>query len=99
MGAAWQFHWMCGLLEGESPFLLQMGSPRGQDYGNLHSSSPLSFRVRLAVVGLKLSERLRVFHSHSWHTLLAWALDKRESKSQILLCPSVRLLSFQLVYT
>lgn len=44
------------------------------------------------------SERLQVFHSHSWHTLLPWALDKRESKSQILLCPGVHLPSFQLVY-
>ena len=89
---------MRGLLESEASFLLHVGSPSRQDYGNLHSSSPLPFRVRLAVVGLILSERLQVFHSHGWHTLLPWALHKRESKSQIPLCPSVHLLSFQLVY-
>lgn len=62
------------------------------------TSSLLALRVRLAVVGLILSERLRVFHSHGWHMLLPWALAKRESNSQILLCPTVHLLSFQLVY-
>jgi len=45
-----------------------------------------------------LSERLRVFHSGGWHAVLSWARDKRESKSQTLLCPIVRVLSFQLIY-
>lgn len=78
---------------------LQVGSPSRRDHGNLHLGSLLSLRVYLAVVGLTPSESVQVFPSHSWHMLLPWALAKKESKSQILLRPSVHLLSFQLVCT
>lgn len=67
---------MHGLLESEASFLLHVGSPRRQDYGSLHWSSPLPFCVCLVVVGLILSERLHVFDSHGWHTVLPWVLNK-----------------------
>lgn len=97
MGTAWQFHWCLVLAESEASFLFHVGNPSRLNCSSLQSGSPLPFRVCLAVGSLILNERLQVSHSHGWHTLLPWALDKRESKSQISLCPCVHLLSFQLV--
>lgn len=97
MGAAWQFHWCLVLPESEASFLLHVGNPSRQSYGSLQSGCLLPFHVHLAVRGLILSGRLQVSRSHGWHTLLPRALDKRESKSQISLCPRACLLSFQLV--